>query len=289
MVVVQSVPSTSKPPRKNRRTLSKKKPPRVAGDNVDQDHGMNNVPLGSDKPAGRSPDEEILIDVDGPDVAPPIEAPSFGPAPASAGQTLKSEARRVAIPPHRMSPLKKDWINIFGPLTEILGLQIRMNVQRKCVEMRVRPSDCHYRDLVPIYAHRRQNTQRSLARSKRELISSRHMLLGSMLTWVMVPYDISTSIDSPAGCHSSSPIRRSLSRLVRDQGCKDPSWGSPFQGHWYVPSMILWVPVWLRQGFQGRIAGQDGKTKFTIENASRTRIILADTWVDVFFRPRHAN
>lgn len=27
----------------------------------------------------------------------------------------------------------------------------------------------------------------------------------------------------------------------------------------------------------GRIAGQDGKTKFTIENASRTRIVLADT------------
>jgi RNA-binding protein PNO1 len=32
----------------------------------------------------------------------------------------------------------------------------------------------------------------------------------------------------------------------------------------------------------GRIAGQDGKTKFTIENASRTRIVLADTYV-VFF------
>jgi len=29
----------------------------------------------------------------------------------------------------------------------------------------------------------------------------------------------------------------------------------------------------------GRIAGQDGKTKFTIENASRTRIVLADTCV----------
>ena len=29
----------------------------------------------------------------------------------------------------------------------------------------------------------------------------------------------------------------------------------------------------------GRIAGQDGKTKCTIENASRTRIILADTYV----------
>jgi RNA-binding protein PNO1 len=27
----------------------------------------------------------------------------------------------------------------------------------------------------------------------------------------------------------------------------------------------------------GRIAGHEGKTKFTIENTSRTRIILADT------------
>lgn len=33
----------------------------------------------------------------------------------------------------------------------------------------------------------------------------------------------------------------------------------------------------------GRIAGQDGKTKFTIENASRTRIILADTYVRALF------
>jgi RNA-binding protein PNO1 len=135
MVVVQPVPSTSKAPRKNRRTLSKKKAPRVVGDALDQDLELNNVPP---KSTERSPEEEVLIDVDGADIAPPTEAPSFGPAPASAGQTLRSETRRVAIPPHRMSPLKRDWINIFGPLTEILGLQIRMNVRRKCVEMRVR-------------------------------------------------------------------------------------------------------------------------------------------------------
>ena len=29
----------------------------------------------------------------------------------------------------------------------------------------------------------------------------------------------------------------------------------------------------------GRIAGKDGKTRFTIENASRTRVVLADTCV----------
>lgn len=31
----------------------------------------------------------------------------------------------------------------------------------------------------------------------------------------------------------------------------------------------------------GRIAGKGGKTKFTIENVSKTRIILADSWVNV--------
>lgn len=34
----------------------------------------------------------------------------------------------------------------------------------------------------------------------------------------------------------------------------------------------------------GRIAGKDGKTKFTIENATRTRIVLADKKVFALFR-----
>jgi hypothetical protein len=143
---------------------------------------MSNVPP---KSTERSPEEDILIDVDGADIVPPTEAPSFGPAPASAGQALRSETRRVAIPPHRMSPLKRDWINIFGPLTEILGLQVRMNVQRKSVEMRVcllllitSPR------LVSIGVYRPQNTQKNSVRFKRGQISSRHMLLVLMLTWV---------------------------------------------------------------------------------------------------------
>ena len=128
MVVVQSSPSTSNPHRKNRRSLSKNKKKSLVA-----------IPAVKPPPAAAD-DEEILIDVDvdGADVAPPTEAPVFAPAPPSAGQSLKSETRQVPIPPHRMTPLKKDWINIFGPLTEILGLQVRMNVQRKCVEIRVR-------------------------------------------------------------------------------------------------------------------------------------------------------
>lgn len=36
----------------------------------------------------------------------------------------------------------------------------------------------------------------------------------------------------------------------------------------------------------GRIAGRDGKTRFTIENASKTRIVLADTYVLVLVEER---
>lgn len=31
----------------------------------------------------------------------------------------------------------------------------------------------------------------------------------------------------------------------------------------------------------GRIAGKDGKTRFTIENASRTRVVVADTRIHI--------
>ncbi|KAI0289833.1 hypothetical protein BC826DRAFT_587101 [Russula brevipes] len=193
---------------------------------MDNDNTVPRVSA-SDRPAGHVPDEEILIEVDGPDVAPPTEVPSFGPAPASMGQSLRSETRRVAVPPHRMSPLKKDWINIFGPLTEMLGLQVRMNVQRKSVEMRTS-----------------KHTKEHGALQK-GLISSGHSLLVSIST---MP--------------SLSSFGRPLSRLVRNKDVKTL--------HGDHLSRAI-----------GRIAGQDGKTKFTIENASRTRIILADTKIHI--------
>ena len=86
-------------------------------------------------------DDELMIDTD-PTVLSLDPSTSsalvFPPVAAGAEKTtLKSETRRIPMPPHRMTPLKKDWLKIFGPLTEILGLQVRMNVQRRCVEIRV--------------------------------------------------------------------------------------------------------------------------------------------------------
>lgn len=86
---------------------------------------------------GEEGDDEVMIDNDA--VALPQDAPAFPPLSAGAQRApTKSEIRRIPIPPHRLTPLKKDWVNIFSPLAELCGLQVRMNTQRRAVEIRVR-------------------------------------------------------------------------------------------------------------------------------------------------------
>lgn len=128
---------------------------------------------------GNAEDDELMIDSDPSSLPTTNAAPSFPALPASAQRTtLKSETRRIPIPPHRMTPLKKEWVNIFGPLTEILGLQVRMNVQRKCVEIRV----ClmQYAHMFPILNitlnRRRLNIPKKLVLCRRVQTLSSHLL-----------------------------------------------------------------------------------------------------------------
>lgn len=51
-----------------------------------------------------------------------------------------TQRRKVGVPPHRMTPLKRDWIKIYTPLVEECGLQVRMNAGKRLIEMKVR---CH--------------------------------------------------------------------------------------------------------------------------------------------------
>lgn len=131
MGVTTTVERTTQPARKNRRKMSKKIPRDVDEAPVNVDPAIP-----TSFPDGTDGDDQLMIETD--DVPSTSSAPAFPPLPASALQTtLKSETRRIPMPPHRMTPLKKDWVNIFGPLTEMLGLQVRMNVHRRCVEIRV--------------------------------------------------------------------------------------------------------------------------------------------------------
>jgi RNA-binding protein PNO1 len=138
MVVAHVDQSTSAS--KNRRSIGKKKA-RTAGTTLSQqvgDEEMASV-IPPSNSGHTAEEDDLMIEVDPTSALEASSAPAFLALPASATRSaLKSETRRVPIPPHRMTPIKKDWINIFSPLTEILGLQVRMNVQRRCVEIRVR-------------------------------------------------------------------------------------------------------------------------------------------------------
>ena len=46
------------------------------------------------------------------------------------------ETRKIAIPRHRLTPLKENWMKIFTPVVEHLKLQIRFNLKSKNVEIR---------------------------------------------------------------------------------------------------------------------------------------------------------
>lgn len=46
------------------------------------------------------------------------------------------ETRKIPIPPHRGSPCKRAWTQIYPPLVEHLHLQVRFNVKSKAAELR---------------------------------------------------------------------------------------------------------------------------------------------------------
>ncbi|KAI6028479.1 hypothetical protein F5J12DRAFT_805655 [Pisolithus orientalis] len=225
MVVSHPTPPVTR--KKVRKGLTGAKPtpgakPATESSHVDED--MSRDPLAQQLAASVDDD---MGGISGPHAS---TAPSFPSLPPSAisSQSLKSETRRIPIPPHRMTPIKRDWVNIFSPLTEILGLQVRMNVQRRCVEIRTSKQTKDIgalqkgADFIKAYALGFDvNDAIALLRLDDLFIDS---------------FEIN-DVKTLHGDH--------LSRAI------------------------------------GRIAGQDGKTKFTIENASRTRIVLADTKIHI--------
>lgn len=161
-MVVANVSTQSIEVKKKTRRKQTKKAPRVADltqtvdeqdEDMDSAGGPSNTSGSADQVVqvlevnteGNDDDALMIDDGTAPSTTDPSSstpgAISFAPLSAAAQQAAlakKSETRRIPIPPHRMTPLKNEWVNVFGPLTELLGLQVRMNVPRRCVEVRVR-------------------------------------------------------------------------------------------------------------------------------------------------------
>lgn len=46
------------------------------------------------------------------------------------------EMRKIAVPAHRYTPLKENWLKIFTPVVEHLQLEIRFNLKTRNIEIR---------------------------------------------------------------------------------------------------------------------------------------------------------
>ncbi|CCD22588.1 Pno1p NDAI_0A04310 [Naumovozyma dairenensis CBS 421] len=155
--------------------------------------------------------------------------PRFSSANQKGSTKVKLESRKIAVPPHRMTPLRNSWTKIYPPLVDHLKLQVRMNLKTKSVELRTHP---------------KHTTDPGALQKGADFIKA--FTLG---------FDLDDSI--------------ALLRL-------DDLYIETFE----IKDVKTLTGDHLSRAI-GRIAGKDGKTKFAIENATRTRIVLADTKIHI--------
>ncbi|KAL5529141.1 PNO1 [Sanghuangporus baumii] len=251
-MVVTSVSTTSTvTKKKTRRREGKKKAPRIDDlvrsaeehdENMEGPSDLSALPASTDESTKSTEtehngddDDTLMIDESAAPALNPsnsaTDALTFEPLSAAAQQAAlakKTEMRRIPIPPHRMTPLKNDWVNVFGPLTELLGLQVRMNVQRRSVELRT------------------SKYTKEIGAIQKGADFVKAFALG---------FDVNDAI----------ALLRMDDLYLDSFEIKDVK---TLHGDHLARAI-------------GRIAGHGGKTKFTIENASRTRVVLADTKIHI--------
>lgn len=159
-----------------------------------------------------------------------LQFPALSTHATPSGSSKVLQSRKVPIPPHRMAPLKKDWLQIYEPLVQECMLQIRMNTQKRCVELR----------------------------------TSKH-------TPEPQPTILQKAVDFVAAYALGFEAKDAIA-LVR----MDDLYIETFE----IKDVKMLHGDHLARAI-GRIAGKDGKTRFTIENASRTRIVLADSKISI--------
>lgn len=151
-------------------------------------------------------------------------------AAAQSAPVLKNEFRRIPIPPHRMTPLTREWVHIYTPLAEELKLQVRMNVKRRAVELRVSSWDP---DMTCNQSRRAGGSATDTVQTSEHTIDSgavqkgadfvKAFALGFEVKASLSTHRIGFSADH-VGRRCVDEIRRHVPRLVRDQGRQDSAW-----------------------------------------------------------------
>ncbi|CAE7301000.1 PNO1 [Symbiodinium pilosum] len=169
-------------------------------------------------------DEDVKAEADA-DM--PYSKPQF-PALTPKEQGIKKQMRRIAVPAHRLTPLKAAWVQLIEPIVEHMKLQVRMNTKRRAVEIR---NSEHTPDIG--YLQKASDYMKAF-------------MLG---------------FDQP----DAVALLRLDDLFIQSFEVKDVK---RLQGD-HLSRCI------------GRIAGKDGKTKYAIENATRTRISLCEDKIHI--------
>lgn len=154
------------------------------------------------------------------------EKPTFGEIKIS--KKAKKEMRRITVPPNRLTPLKKSWMEIVQPLIEHMKLQVRFNKKRRAVELRTSEAT---------------EEEGALQRGSD---FCRAFIMGFEVQDAIALLRLSD-------LYIDSFQVKDVKRLNGD----------------HLTRCI------------GRIAGQAGKTKYAIENSTRTRIVVAEDKIHI--------
>ncbi|PHJ22941.1 pre-rrna-processing protein pno1 [Cystoisospora suis] len=160
--------------------------------------------------------------------------------------TLRFEVRRLLVPQHRLSPLRKHWTEIVEPLVTHLKLQVRMNTKRRCIELRCRIHDNNEEkgvlNLSDVTVS--NNTSRIYLQKGNDFVKA--FLLGFELRDAIALLRLDDLF-------IESFEIKDVKRLSGDH-----------------LSRCL-----------ARLNGREGKTKYAIENSTRTRLVFADTRIHI--------
>ncbi|KAH7294990.1 hypothetical protein KP509_27G027700 [Ceratopteris richardii] len=154
--------------------------------------------------------------------------PRFQPLTANEMNGGRVQFRKVSVPPHRYTPLKQHWMEIYTPVFEQMKIDIRMNLKSRKVELKTR-----------------KDTPDTGALQK----------CADFVHAFMLGFDVADAI--------------ALLRL-------DDLYIESFE----IKDVKTLKGEHLSRAI-GRLSGKGGKTKFAIENSTKTRIVLADTRIHI--------